>query len=181
MTDNPNRIPFKDMPHEDQDRIAGAFLRGEPVQGSWLEGWQETDLHGFFPEGVYRIPPAAKPETSVVNITFENVNITPYFEDRDFITYGGEYSNVGDMIKRHYEVITPKPAKDPNRPRPAHKLNLQKGDVVRLVKWQDGYTCMIGSKFTCGDSGAVRSQIDTPSPKGHRPLFVVVSRADSSS
>ena len=71
MTSNPNRIPFKDMPRDDQDRIAGAFLRGEDVEGYWCGEWGKVDQHGFFPEQIYRIKP------------------------------------------------TPKPAKDPNRPRPA--------------------------------------------------------------
>lgn len=71
-----------------------------------------------------------------------------------------------------------KPAKDPNRPRPAHKLKLQKGDVVRHVGWQDGreYT----AEITVGVgrlSFWLQGHIDTPLPKGQRPLFVVVSRA----
>ena len=138
MTDNPNRIPFNGMPREDQDRIAGAFLRGERVEKYWSEKWSETDLHGFFPEDVYRIPP------------------------------------------------TTKPAKDPNRPRPAHKLNLHEYDVVRHVGWQDdvGAICglvTVGSQDENGDGDWLQAHIYNPSPKGHRPLFVVVSRANGSS
>ena len=37
---NPNRIPFKDMPREGQDKIAGAIARGEKVEwcvsGYWV-------------------------------------------------------------------------------------------------------------------------------------------------
>ena len=130
MTDNPNRIPFKDMPREDQDRIAGAIARGETVEwfaaGSWilwLGGTCSMDI-------ICRIPP------------------------------------------------TIKPAKDPNRPRPAHKLNLRKGDVVELVKWEDGDASLIGEKFTYILGGAVQCQIDRPLPKGQRPLFVVIARAN---
>ena len=93
MTDNPNRIPFFALPREDQDRIAGAIARGEPVE-FWTDvlggEWREKDGKEIMLDRILRIPP------------------------------------------------DPKPAKDPNRPRPAHKLNLQKGDVVRHVGWQDG-------------------------------------------
>ena len=230
MTNNPNRIPFKDMPREDQDRVAGAIARGERVE-RWCEmkfmpsRWVGSNDDAVSVDAIYRIQPAedrgtiddafmmgeksksysdfisgngdwyelcalsethtTKPETSVVNITFENVNITPYPEDRDFVTYGGEYSNVGDMIKRHIDAVTPKPAKDPNRPRPAHKLNLRYGDVVRHVGWQGEPSFADGAEITVGEDGVNGSWLDLsvnrPLPKGQRPLFVVVSRANVSS
>ena len=74
----------------------------------------------------------------------------------------------------------PKPAKDPNRQRPAHKLNLCKGDVVRLKGFQDGRhvteaDIVVGIWF----SGEwLQSHIESPLPKGQRPLFTVVSRAN---
>ena len=73
---------------------------------------------------------------------------------------------------------TAKPAKDPNRPRPAHKLNLRDGDVVQLVKWEDGSISLIGCLRICGRSAWLQSHIESPLPKGQRPLFTVVSRAN---
>lgn len=80
---------------------------------------------------------------------------------------------------------TPKPAKDPNRPRPAHKLKLRNGDVVRLEGWQDnvddGDTGVILTVGSGRYSDWIQEQIDYPFPKGERPLFTVVSRANGSS
>lgn len=135
MTDNPNLIPFKNMPREDQDRIAGAIVRGEAVEWWWGDEWVPNCM-GIKNLRAYRIPPA------------------------------------------------PKPPKDPNRPRPAHKLNLQKGDVVRHEGWQDDFGVDMGI-VKVGEGGRfgkmLQLQIDTPIPKGKRPLFVVVSRANGSS
>ena len=79
----------------------------------------------------------------------------------------------------------PKPAKEPNRPQPAHKLNLRKGDVVRLEGWQDGSTDHeVGVRIAIGSgrhSDWLQSHIESPLHKVQRPLFVVVSRANSSS
>ena len=71
-------------------------------------------------------------------------------------------------------------AKDPNRPRAAHKLNLQPGDVVRLVAWQSAATkqaYLRDVEFTVGKPmwGSIGSQRNNP--KGSRPLFTVISRA----
>ncbi len=76
--------------------------------------------------------------------------------------------------------LTPKPA---DRPRAAHRLNLQEGDVVELVAWQDGQTRLVGVKYR--KAGAWLYEIDglggwlieQTYPKGHRPLFRVISRA----
>lgn len=68
-------------------------------------------------------------------------------------------------------------AKDPQRPRPLHKLGVNYGDVVKLVARQDGSTAGVGLEFTVGQSGVVEFHMWNPAPKGHRPLFVIVSRA----
>jgi hypothetical protein len=70
-----------------------------------------------------------------------------------------------------------KPAKDPQRPRPAHKLRLRDGDVVELVGWQDRIGFMQSTICTAGESAWLQVHIDRPLPKGKRPLFVIVSRA----
>ena len=75
----------------------------------------------------------------------------------------------------------PKPAKDPNRPRPAHKLNLRDGDVVRKAGFNgvglpwDAIT--VGCCLSPG-SDWLAGLIESPPPKSQRPLFVVVSRAN---
>ena len=75
--------------------------------------------------------------------------------------------------------MTDKPAKDPNRPHPAHKLKLQKGDVVRHVGFQGGREDTDDEITVVGGSRSfwLQLHIDDPLPKGQRPLFVVVSRA----
>ena len=116
MTDNPNRIPFKDMPREDQDRIAGAIARGDDVE-FWAADWCLKSDKRIFSNSIYRIPPA------------------------------------------------PKPAKDPNRPRPAHKLNLKNGDLVKCVGYQDGSDDRENWAYVVGRSGWIQGHIDTPPPK----------------
>lgn len=77
--------------------------------------------------------------------------------------------------------------KPADRPRAAHKLNLQVGDVVELDAWQDGNTSkLVGTTYKA--SGEFLHQTAgngwlTPSvyPKGHRPLFRVISRAAAKS
>ena len=73
----------------------------------------------------------------------------------------------------------------PNRPRAAHKLNLQDGDRVKLVRWQDHHQGVSIGK-TYQRRGDRLETINNPCdywnfpptfPKGYRPLFVVVSRA----
>lgn len=73
----------------------------------------------------------------------------------------------------------PRAAKDPLRPRPAHKLDLRSGDVVRQVKTGLGVTCA-GILYLVGKSPEVGVLISNPPPKGQRPLFIVVSRAKES-
>lgn len=70
-----------------------------------------------------------------------------------------------------------------DRPRAAHKLTLRDGDVVRLEKWQDGRKWDIGKTYTArncyldGTSKMAHYHVASPLPKGHRPLFTVISRA----
>ena len=74
-----------------------------------------------------------------------------------------------DLIRRHY-----------TKPQPAHKLGLKEGDVVELVAWEDQDGCLIGKRITVDMKGLPdRIGIYGLSyyPKGHRPLFRVVSRA----
>lgn len=79
----------------------------------------------------------------------------------------GFYSHP-DLIRRHY-----------TKPQPAHKLDLKKGDVVELVKWEDGSTECVGAgeTFHVGKKGIKSDDWDFNQPKGERPLFKVVSRA----
>ena len=73
-----------------------------------------------------------------------------------------------DLIRRHYK-----------KPQPAHKLDLKPGDVVELFAWEDGFHGAIGDKITCGKDGKLYHSdfVLDCYPKGHRPLFRVVSRA----
>jgi len=73
-----------------------------------------------------------------------------------------------DLIRRHY-----------TKPQPAHKLDLKEGDVVELVKWEDGAEYAgNGKEFIAGDNGKLSHDwINFNQPKGERPLFKVVSRA----
>lgn len=66
------------------------------------------------------------------------------------------------LIRRHY-----------TKPQPAHKLDLQKGDVVELVKWEDRWVggCRTAMTFSVGNI-----EIPSSNPKGQRPLFRVISR-----
>lgn len=68
-----------------------------------------------------------------------------------------------------------------DRPRAAHKLNLQEEDVVELVAWQDGRDWAVGRIFKF-DGLDLRSEgfvfaVPSVLPKGHRPLFRVISSA----
>ena len=167
MTDNPNRIPFFALPREDQDRIAGAIARGEPVE-FWTDvlggEWREKDGKEIMLDRILRIPPTPKPAKLIASC---DVGVC------DQVVW------TGGMPPNLQIIRAPKPAKDPNRPRPAHKLKLQKGDVVMHIGYQD-----VSMKFdlvvTVGSgnqSDWLRSHIDKPLPKGQRPLFIVVSRA----
>lgn len=72
-----------------------------------------------------------------------------------------------DLIRRHY-----------TKPQPAHKLDLKPGDVVELVAWEDGTTGTgNGEQFNVGNNGVKSVHWNFDQPKGHRPLFRVVSRA----
>ena len=73
----------------------------------------------------------------------------------------------------------------PNRPRAAHKLNLQDGDRVKLVGWQDNKTSCVGNVYTFIDGwlvdvfGIQMHIVPSVFPKGERSLFIVVFRANS--
>jgi hypothetical protein len=72
-----------------------------------------------------------------------------------------------DLIRRRYK-----------KPKPAHKLDLKPGDVVELVAWEDG--CVqgaVGKTFDVGLNGPKTKIWEFNQPKGHRPLFRVVSRS----
>jgi hypothetical protein len=91
-----------------------------------------------------------------------------------------EPSWVEDFIYR----VPPKSAKDPNRPRPLHKLGLARGDEVELVKWEDKYSGNVGMIFVVSADGqrvehdnGIAYQIPRILRKGQRPLFRVISRA----
>ena len=78
-------------------------------------------------------------------------------------------------------VAQDKPA---DRPRAAHRLDLQDGDVVELLGWQDDDKSFIGRVYTVSGEWLVDSDLaecwwwpDGLMPKGHRPLFRVISRA----
>ena len=74
---------------------------------------------------------------------------------------GTGYMRYPDLIRRHY-----------TKPQPAHKLDLKKGDVVELVKWENGSMASIGRQY---DASELR--IPSMNVKGERALFKVVSRA----
>ena len=151
MTDNPNKLAFTNMTRDDQDKIAGAWVRGEP-----LEVWDTQFPHGGFEtwwpcessiskSAIYRLP-----------------------------TMIADGSLVPEQTPLYMSITA---AKDPQRPRPLHKLGVNYGDVVKLVARQDGSTAGVGLEFTVGLSGVVEFHMWNPAPKGHRPLFVIVSRA----
>ena len=72
-----------------------------------------------------------------------------------------------NLIRRHY-----------TKPKPADKLDLQPGDVVQLVAWEDGTTCAGNcEKFNVGKNGIKSGDWNFNQPKGERPLFRVVSRS----
>lgn len=71
-----------------------------------------------------------------------------------------------DLIRRHY-----------TKPQPAHKLDLQEGDVVELCGWEDNAHSAVGDKFTVGKKGIKSGMYNFKQPKGERPLFKVLSRA----
>jgi len=93
-----------------------------------------------------------------------------YFDESDDtnLVWRPDGSGVGNvsLIRRHY-----------TKPQPAHKLDLKKGDVVELVKWEDGETVGAGETFNVGKKGIEEDDWDFNQPKGSRPLFKVVSRA----
>lgn len=107
-------------------------------------------------------------------------------------SFKGRPDNLYILVKR---ADAPKPADRPNvfvsfagegytaRPRAAHKLDLQDGDVVELMGWQSGGNIRVGEKFTVAggvlhdENGDKRFIIPSAWPKGHRPLFRVISRA----
>jgi len=97
-------------------------------------------------------------------------NNDDYFDESDdtSLLWEPDGSGVGNVsiIRRHY-----------TKPQPAHKLDLKKGDVVELVKWEDGYCGGVGDKFDVDKDGVVSRFYDFKQPKGERPLFKVVSRA----
>ena len=146
MTDNPNKLSFRDMTRADQDKIAGAIARGENVEYLVCGKWECDPPSLVFWSLTYRLPPPLIADGSIVP------EQTPL-----------------------YMSITA--AKDPQRPRPLHKLGVNYGDVVKLVARQDGSTAGVGLEFTVGLSGVVEFHMWNPAPKGHRPLFVIVSRA----
>ena len=145
MTDNPNKLSFRDMTRDDQDKIAGAIARGENVEYLVCGKWECDPPSLVFWSLTYRLP-----------------------------TMIADGSLVPEQTPLYMSITA---AKDPNRPRPAHKLGLRNGDVVRLVARQDGSTAGVGLEFTVGQSGVVEYHMCNPAPKGQRPLFVIVSRA----
>lgn len=146
MTDNPNKLAFRDMPRADQDKISAAIARGESVEYLVDGKWECDPPSLVFWSLTYRLPPPLIADGSLVP------EQTPL-----------------------YMSITA--AKDPQRPRPLHKLGVNYGDVVKLVARQDGSTAGVGLEFTVGQSGVVEFHMWNPAPKGQRPLFVIVSRA----
>jgi hypothetical protein len=73
-----------------------------------------------------------------------------------------------DLIRRHY-----------TKPKPAHKLDLKPGDVVKLVKWEDGINALVGKTYKCRKNGPYSEDWEfNGHPKGQRPLFKVVSRVN---
>jgi hypothetical protein len=100
-------------------------------------------------------------------------------------TWGPE-NNIAPSLDIIARVRNPnKLARDPDRPRAAHKLNLQPGDMVELVAWQNGSTGFVGEAFRVSDDGErlVYKGVlfwmlaKSAEPKGIRPLFRVISRA----
>lgn len=80
---------------------------------------------------------------------------------------GKGFNHRQNLIRRHYK-----------KPQPAHKLDLKPGDVVELVAWEDGTTgAGNGEQFNVGKNGVKSGHWNFDQPKGHRPLFRVVSRA----
>jgi hypothetical protein len=158
-TDNAAKLPFSELPRDVQDKIARA-LRGERVEVfarricDPISEWGRCEFEPR-PESIYRLPP----ETDIEVPPTENRYRLPTAAD------------IGIPI-----TGTP-PAKGPNRPRPAHKLELEGGDVVQLVCWQCGRECCVGETFAVGQSSILDNHISSPNAKGHRPLFIVVSRA----
>lgn len=73
-----------------------------------------------------------------------------------------------NLIRRHY-----------TKPKPAHKLDLKPGDIVELVAWEDGFTGAAGRTFNVGLTGPEGRYLQCNLPKGERPLFRVVPRANS--
>jgi len=81
---------------------------------------------------------------------------------------GEDFFGKSDLVRRHY-----------TKPKPAHKLDLKPGDVVKLVAWEDIATVGIGKRFNVENDISIEGgfiQLNNY-PKGHRPLFKVVSRA----
>jgi len=93
-----------------------------------------------------------------------------FFDENDFSnilwrTDGSGIEN-SDLIRRHY-----------TKPKPAHKLDLKPGDVVKLVAWENGVDGGSGLKFSCNKDGPYSDYFNFKQPKGQRPLFKVVSRS----
>ena len=88
--------------------------------------------------------------------------------DESWNESGIGFYNHTNLIRRHY-----------TKPKPAHKLDLKEGDVVKLVAWEDGFHGAIGDKITCGKDGKLYHSdfVLDRCPTGHRPLFRMVSRA----
>jgi hypothetical protein len=112
----------------------------------------------------------------------------PFFDPKSHRTFTADGFNLhstqpctNDLIARY---------RDPATPRPAHKLNLRDGDVVKLIAWQDAhlgnligksYRYQVASGKLVNVSDVTDYWADVASgksfPKGERPLFTVISRA----
>jgi hypothetical protein len=88
-------------------------------------------------------------------------------DDTQFL-WRSDGSGVGNpaLIRRHYK-----------KPQPAHKLDLKPGDVVKLVVWEDGIGGGKKREYKCDKDGPYSGTYEFKQPKGHRPLFRVVSRS----
>lgn len=117
----------------------------------------------------FRLKDGKKYETADGQVFKVRDNDDGYFDENDVnaLVWRPDGSGVGNvsLIRRHY-----------TKPQPAHKLDLNKGDVVELMGWEDGASLGVGETFKVGKKGIQEDDRDFNQPKGERPLFKVVSR-----